>query len=111
MSLKRKRDEDGMEALAGRPKSIGEQTSMIGNKMVRSQRYAKLRHEKSKAKKSERMKKRKEDEKAEKLGLEPAPKQTPKVTCMHVMHLLLVVLQMEPVQVLAHMPPSTTTTW
>ena len=57
---KRRREDDGGggsgeggAAEAPAP-SIGQQTAHIKNKVVRSEKYAKLRHEKTRAKKKER---------------------------------------------------------
>ena len=58
--------------------SIGERTSHIRNKMVRSQQYHKLKHEKKKEKKLLKRKREKEIARAEQLGLPVPEKETPK---------------------------------
>lgn len=47
---------------------------------VRGAKYAKLKHEKNKAKKKERAKRAAEVARAEELGLEPPPKPVPKAS-------------------------------
>lgn len=72
-------DDDGDDST--RPSegaSVGQQTSFIGNKLVRSQRYQKLKHEQKKKKRIERKKRQKEIEKAEELGLPAPARQEPK---------------------------------
>lgn len=81
---KRRRDDDDASGGAGgsggatEAPTIGQQTSHIKNKMVRGAKYAKLKHEKNKAKKKERAKRAAEVARAEELGLEPPPKPVPK---------------------------------
>eukprot|EP00884_Botryococcus_braunii_P010775 jgi/Botrbrau1/1969/Bobra.0052s0012.1 len=58
--------------------TIGQQTSQIGNKIVRSQKYAKLKQKKNKEKKIQREKQQKAAAKAADLGLEGPPKKIPK---------------------------------
>jgi ribosome production factor 1 len=58
--------------------SIGAQTAHIGNKIVRSARYAKLRHDAAKAKKSARKARDREAERAERAGLPAPPQAEPK---------------------------------
>lgn len=50
---------------------------------VRGAKYAKLKHEKNKAKKKERAKRAAEVARAEELGLEPPPKPVPKASALH----------------------------
>jgi ribosome production factor 1 len=64
----------------GQPATVGQQTSHIANKQVRSQQYHKLKHEKNKKKKSERKRRQREAAKADELGLPPPPKMEPKVS-------------------------------
>ncbi|KAI8466209.1 MAG: anticodon-binding protein [Monoraphidium minutum] len=54
--------------------TLGQQTSYIKNKLVRSEKYAKLKHKLKKAKKAERKKRQEEEAKAEDLGLEAPPR-------------------------------------
>ena len=61
------------------PETIGQKTSHILNKQVRSQKYQKLKHEKNKNKKAERKRRQKEEAKAEELGITLPPKEQPKV--------------------------------
>ena len=78
---KRQRDDDDWQpSTSGVAPNIGMQTSGIKNKIVRSEKYAKLRHEKNKVAKKERAKKEKELERAEALGIEPPPKPVPKAS-------------------------------
>ena len=72
-------DGEGSGAVPEGKPTIGMQTAHIRNKIVRSQKYNKLRHEQKKAKKKERLKKAQQIAKAEELGLEPPPKAVPKV--------------------------------
>ena len=58
--------------------TIGQLTSGIKNKQVRSERYQKLKHEANKKKKLDRKKRQKEVAKAEELGLAPPVRQIPK---------------------------------
>jgi hypothetical protein len=74
----RDNDEEG-PSTSGQPLTIGQQTSHIANKIVRGTKYAKLKHEKNKAKKKARAQRKKEIERAEELGIEPPPKPVPKV--------------------------------
>ena len=69
---KRRRDDDGGPSANDGEPTIGQQTSHIANKIVRSEKYAKLRHEKNKLKKRERQKRQKEIERAEELGIAAA---------------------------------------
>jgi ribosome production factor 1 len=78
---KRKADDSNVKpASADGAPTVGQQTSEIKNKLVRSSKYHKLKHEKSKQKRIQRKKRRQEIAKAEELGLEPPAKQVPKVT-------------------------------
>ena len=58
--------------------SIGDKTSKIRNKMVRSQQYHKLKHEKNKEKRMLKRKREKESKRAEELGLPIPEKEKPK---------------------------------
>ncbi|KAK9812650.1 hypothetical protein WJX72_001266 [[Myrmecia] bisecta] len=76
---RRDRDEDeGPPPVPAGKATLGQLTSHISNKMVRSETYAKLKHKQKKQKKAERQKRQKEAAKAEQLGLEPPPKKIPK---------------------------------
>lgn len=77
------REEDDAPKPSGDGPTIGQQTSHIKNKLVRSERYQRLKHEENKKKKADRIKKRKEEAKAEELGLPPPPKAIPKVIILH----------------------------
>jgi len=77
-------DDDDRHPPSSGPLSVGQQTSHIGNKMVRSERYQKLKHEKKKQKKIVRKKKQRELAKAEELGLPAPAKQVPKVYHKHI---------------------------
>ena len=82
MGKRKAEDMDGDDAPPPPPSggmTIGMQTSGIKNKQVRSERYHKLKHEANKKKKADRRRKQKEIAKAEELGVEPPPKQIPKV--------------------------------
>ena len=69
---------EGVGGAAAKP-TIGMQTSGIANRIVRSAKYAKLRHEKAREKKKRRAQATKEAERAAALGLAPPPKAVPKV--------------------------------
>lgn len=71
-------DAAGPSSSAG-PTTIGQQTSHIKNKQVRSAKYGKLKHEAKKAKKKARKAREAEATRAAELGLEPPPKPVPKV--------------------------------
>lgn len=73
------RDDDDGPGPSDGPATIGQKTSFIKNKLVRSERYHKLKHEEKKKKKIERKKRQNEAAKAEELGLPPPPKAIPKV--------------------------------
>mmetsp|Transcript_30171 Transcript_30171/g.55130 ORF Transcript_30171/g.55130 Transcript_30171/m.55130 type:complete len:365 (-) Transcript_30171:263-1357(-) len=79
--LKRKREdgddggkEDKPERGKKTPATIGQLTSNIKNKLVRSELYAKLKHKQEKEKKRARKKRQKEYAQAIDQGLEPPPK-------------------------------------
>lgn len=72
-------DDDIDASIPKEPATIGQQTSHIKNKQVRSKQYNQLRHEKNKKKKQERKKRQKEESKAIEQGIEPPPKKIPKV--------------------------------
>jgi len=73
-------DKDDVDPSSSKePATIGQKTSHIRNKQVRSKQYNQLRHEKNKKKKQERQKRQKEDSKAIEQGTEPPPKKIPKV--------------------------------
>lgn len=81
MGKRKERDDDDQgPSTSGQPRTIGQQTSHIANKIVRGTKYAKLKHEKNKAKKKARAQRKKEIERAEELGIEPPPKPVPKVS-------------------------------
>jgi ribosome production factor 1 len=80
MGKRERDDEDEGPSTSGPNSTIGQKTSFIKNKIVRSEKYAKLRHEKTKLKRKERAKRQKEIEKAEGLGEEPPPKPVPKAS-------------------------------
>lgn len=67
----RERDDDGPPAAAPGGGTIGQQTSHIKNKLVRSETYAKLKHKQKKQKRQARKKRDAAEAKAEELGLEP----------------------------------------
>ena len=71
-------DEDDAPVKSG-PATVGQQTAHIGNKIVRSQKYQKLKREAERKKKAERSKRQKEYAKAKELGIAPPPKKVPKV--------------------------------
>jgi len=80
MGKRKAEDADGGDPMpSGGAPTVGQQTSFIKNKVVRSMRYQKLKHENNKKKKAERKKREKELARAEDLGLEPPPKKVPKV--------------------------------
>lgn len=60
------------------PRTVGQFTAGIKNKVVRSELYDQLRHEKAKLKKQQRVARRKAEEKAVELGQEPPPRKTPR---------------------------------
>lgn len=70
--------EDGVPVASTSGATVGQQTSFIKNKQVRSETYSKLKHKAKKAKKQDRLKRRKEEEKAIQLGLEPPPRKLQK---------------------------------
>ena len=61
------------------PGTVGQRTSTIKNKLVRSEKYQKLKHEQKKKKATDRRKRQTEVAKAEELGLVPPARQIPKV--------------------------------
>jgi ribosome production factor 1 len=73
-----KRDNASMQERQHQTLSIGQKTSQIKNKMVRSQQYHKLKHEKNKEKKILKKKKEKEIARAIQQGLPVPEKQVPK---------------------------------
>lgn len=81
MSMRKRKADDSIvkSTSADDAATVGQQTSGIKNKLVRSSKYHKLKHEKSKKKRIERKKRKQEYAKAEELGLEPPVKQVPKV--------------------------------
>lgn len=82
MGKRPREDDDEGPSTSGAPPTIGQQTAGIKNKIVRSEKYAKLRHEKNKLKKKERAKREKEMARAEELGIEPPPKPVPKASAI-----------------------------
>ena len=82
MGKRERDDEDEGPSTSGPNATIGQKTSFIKNKIVRSEKYATLRHEKTKLKRKERAKRQKEIEKAEGLGEEPPPKPVPKASAV-----------------------------
>lgn len=78
MGKRKQRDDDDGPAPSAETASIGQLTSHIANKQKRSDAYAKLKHKKQKAKRTERKKQQAAVAKAEELGLEPPAKKIPK---------------------------------
>jgi hypothetical protein len=74
-------EEEGLKPKGkpGSEPSIGQQTSYIKNKEARSELYSKLKHKQQKKKRMERKKRQQAHDQAVKEGLEPPPKQIPKV--------------------------------
>lgn len=75
---KRKADADEDEPAPSGPLTVGQLTSGIGNKRVRSDKYHQLKRAQDKEKRAERTKRQKAYEEAEEQGLEPPPKAVPK---------------------------------
>lgn len=77
---KRKADADEDEPALSGPLTVGQLTSGIGNKRVRSDKYHQLKRAQDKEKRAERTKRQKAYEEAKEQGLEPPPKAVPKAS-------------------------------
>ncbi|PRW33197.1 Ribosome production factor 1 [Chlorella sorokiniana] len=78
MGKRQRDDDDDGPPTIGPDATIGQKTSFIKNKIVRSEKYNKLRHEAKRDKKKARKARQKEEARAEELGIEPPPKAVPK---------------------------------